>query len=118
MWLAIVGFAAVEGTIRLLDLYRTTPWVDVPSHFLSGFAVTAVVYRYARVEDGRRRPRVALAGNVVIALVWEALEALDEVLTPDPPYLQDVFWWDGFWDVVSALVGGLVFLAVMRGRRR
>lgn len=117
MWLAILGFVTVEGLIRVFDLYRTMPWVDLPSHFLSGAAVTAVVYRYARVREGTRRPLVAIGGNVLVALVWEALEMLDEVITPDPPHLQDIFLWDGFWDVIAALIGGLALLGLITLRR-
>lgn len=116
-WGAVVAFVVFEGCIRLFGWYRTAPWVDVPSHFLSGAAVTGLIY--LRVSGSRVRRRLrAMTGNLAIALVWEGLEKLDEVFTPDPPHLRDVFFWDGFWDVVFALVGGLVWIRVARWRSR
>ncbi len=113
-WTSALAFMAVEGVIRTLDLYRTAPWVDLPSHFLSGAAVTAILC--ARLPDlsPGRRAGWAMIGNVVVALTWEAAEMIDEIFTPDPPHLQDFFFWDGFWDVNLALVGGLAILWILR----
>jgi hypothetical protein len=118
-WGAVVAFLLLEGCIRLFGWYRTVPWVDLPSHFLSGAAVTAVVYRRLSGSEASRRGR-AMVGNLIVALAWEGLEKLDEVFTPDPPHLRDIFFWDGFWDVVLALVGGVLWLWVawrIRGGR-
>lgn len=116
-WGAVALFLVLEGCIRLFDWYRTAPWVDLPSHFLSGAAVTALVYRWLAKGPERSRRRRAMAGNLIVAFAWEGLEKLDEVFTPDPPHLRDVFFWDGFWDVVLALIGGLVWLGIERAAR-
>lgn len=116
-WGAVVAFVVFEGCIRLFGWYRTAPWVDVPSHFLSGAAVTGLIYLRVSGSAGRRQLR-AMTVNLAVALAWEGLEKLDEVFTPDPPHLRDVFFWDGFWDVVFALVGGLVWIQVARWSSR
>ena len=117
MWAAAFMFVTAEGAIRMLDLYRRAPWVDVPSHFLSGAAVTAAIFLYLTHHRSPRRVWRSSVGNVAVALAWEAAEIFDEVITPDPPHLQDVFLWDGFWDVVSALAGGSVLLWALRHKQ-
>ena len=113
-WTAVLLFVVVEGATRLFDLYRRVPSVDIPIHFLSGVAVTAVLLLVFSRTGRALAARWSIWGNGVVALTWEALEAIDEVVTPDPPHLQDVFWWDGFGDVGAALAGGLALLWLVR----
>ena len=117
VWGIGITFVAVESVIRLFDLYRTLSWVDVPSHFFAGAAVSAVVLRGLGSRSFAVRTKWALAANLGVSLLWEAVEWIDETITPDPPHLQDVFLWDGFWDIVAALLGGLVLIWVVRRTR-
>jgi hypothetical protein len=117
-WAAASAFIIVEGSIRIFDLYRRVPWVDVPSHALSGAAVTGAILWWLRERRPTFSPRLALLGNAAVAVAWEVLELLDEVVSPDPPHLQDRFLWDGFGDVAAALAGGCLLLLAIRWRAR
>lgn len=112
------AFAVVEGTIRLFDLYRRFPWVDVPSHLLSGAAVTALLVLYLNRRGVRRWVGWSLFGNVIVALGWEVAETVDEIVSPDPVHLQDVFVWDGLGDIASALLGGVILLWAISRKKR
>ena len=123
---ALIGaviFLSWETTIRTWDLYRTMPWVDLPGHFLSGMASSALVYWLLQRWRSRRnrtdRPYVlAVVASIVIGLLWEASEIIGERIWPDPPHLHDHFWWDGFWDVIAATVGAVAVFPWLRFVRR
>ncbi len=117
--LGVVVFLSWETTVRTWDLYRTAPLVDIPGHFLAGMAATAISYWVLQRWRSRRnrtdRPyKLAVLASIVIALLWEAIEMVQEVVAPDPAHLRDVFWWDGFGDVVASTVGALVVFPLLR----
>lgn len=111
-------FAAAEVTIRAFDLYRRAPWVDIPSHVLSGIALGATLLW---ALDRRREPRpfraLATLGVAMVAVLWEAMELVDEAITPDPPHLQDRFLWDGVVDVLVTTAAGALAVAILARRR-
>ncbi|MBW3534227.1 MAG: hypothetical protein KY453_03250 [Gemmatimonadetes bacterium] len=113
-WLA---FAAGEGAIRLFDLYRRFPHVDVPSHVLSGVALGAT-FLWALERAGEPRPYRLLAtlGVALMAGLWEAMELVDEAITPDPPHLRDRFVWDGAVDVLVTTAAGALAVALLTRR--
>lgn len=116
-----VLFLGTEVTIRTWDLYRTWPPVDVVSHLLAGIAVAAFLYWMGiRREGGERgRARVwALRGTLVVALLWEGVELVQEHYWPDPPWLRDVFLWDGVGDVLATMAGGWLAFPVLRALKR
>ncbi len=112
--LLLVLFLFYETTIRSWDLYRTLPIVDLPGHFLAGMAATALAYWVLKRRRTRSPHRAAIVVAFVVALAWEATELLQERVSPDPRWLRDVFWWDGFFDVVAAVVGSLVVFPLLR----
>lgn len=111
-------FLAAEAAIRLLDLYRRFPPIDVPSHVLSGAAAGAMML-WALARGGRPRSLrwLAVLGVALLAGLWEAMEMVDEAITPDPPHLRDRFLWDGLADVVVTAAAGVVAVAALTRRR-
>lgn len=108
-------FLVAESTFRLFDLYRSFPPVDVPSHFLSGAALGATALWVLALRGRKRVWLPALGAVVLVSLGWEALEMIDEAVSPDPPHLQDHFFWDGVVDVLMGGAGGAAVVGwVMR----
>ena len=112
-------FLGAEAGIRLLDLYRRAPWIDVPSHVLSGVAL-GVTFAWAAARWRLSAPRGRATGGVLLAAaLWEVVELVDEAISPDPPHLHDTFVWDGVGDVVvTTLAGALTVVALTRRRAR
>lgn len=120
--LGAIVFLSWETLVRTWDLYRTAPLVDLPGHFLSGLAVTALAYWFllwfrARRGIGGRPQAGAVLISFVVAMAWEGLEGIQEVVAPDPAHLRDVFFWDGFFDVIAALVGSVAVFPLLRWLR-
>jgi uncharacterized membrane protein YjdF len=117
--LGAVAFLTWETVIRTWDLYRTVPWVDIPGHFLSGMASAALAYWLLQRWRSRRNRTdrsyvLAVLIAIAIAFLWEASEMIGERIWPDPAHLRDVFWWDGFWDVVAGTVGAISAFPLLR----
>lgn len=117
--LCAVVFLAWETIVRTWDLYRTAPLVDLPGHFLAGCATSALAYWYFQRRRSRRNRTdkpyaIAIWVSVAVAFIWEGIETVQEKLWPDPAYLRDVFWWDGFGDVVAATVGAVCIFPILR----
>lgn len=120
--LGAVVFLAWETAVRTWDLYRTAPLVDLPGHFLAGVASTALAYWFFQRRRSRAnrtdKPYVlAVLASIVIALLWEGIEKVQEVVAPDPAHLRDVFWWDGFTDVIASTVGAVLVFPILRWLR-
>lgn len=117
-----VVFLAYETGVRTWDLYRVAPLVDLPGHFLAGMAISAIAY-WALQRSWSKRRRTAMpfgaAAWITVAagLLWEGVEKVQEIVSPDPAYLRDVFWWDGFTDVIATAIGGVVVFPVLRWLR-
>jgi len=117
--LLCIAFLILESVIRIWDLYRLFPLVDLPSHFLSGMAACTLGY-WGAVRAGVARPGGwGVAFSLLVAFGWEGVEAIQEWLWPDDlPWLRDVFLWDGVGDVLAAFAGALLafpLLRVLRG---
>lgn len=106
-------FLIVEVILRIWDLYRHVPMVDVPSHFFAGMAVACLTYWIYSLAPTKHKNLLAIVVTIIISLIWEFLEIIQERLTPDPPYLTDYFFWDGFWDIIVAIGGGLFLLYII-----
>jgi hypothetical protein len=117
--LLCIVFLILESVIRIWDLYRVFPLVDVPSHFLSGMAACALGY-WGAVQAGAARAKGwAISFSLAVAFAWEGIETLQEWLWPDElPWLRDVFFWDGTGDILAALAGAFLTFPFLRGLRR
>lgn len=105
-------FLVVEVTLRIWDLYRHIPLVDVPSHFFAGMAIACLAYWIYSLSEISRKKLMAIIVTLIVSLFWELLEIIQDEIIPNPPYLRDVFFWDGIWDTVSAIVGGFFLLFI------
>ena len=104
----------IEVIIRTYDLYRIAPEVDVLSHFSAGVAMAASMFWLSNKIKFPHYRFAAIIGTIVFSLLWELTEAIQELVIYNPPYLMDFFFWDGFFDVIIALVGAGVFVFVRR----
>ena len=104
----------VEVTIRTYDLYRIAPDVDILSHLLAGVAMAAGLFW---LSDKWKFPHyrfAAIFGTIIISLLWELVESLQELLITNPTYLLDFFIWDGFFDVIVATAGAIIFVLIRK----
>lgn len=112
------AFLVAESTFRLLGLYWTFPPVDVASHFLAGAALAATFLWIFTGREVRGVSLLSLVGVLLVAVGWEAMELVDEAISPDPPPLRDRFLWDGFFDVLVSGIAGVLVIGIARGRSR
>jgi uncharacterized membrane protein YfcA len=113
-----VFFLGVEVIIRIWDLYRLFPPVDLVSHVLAGMAVCAFAYWVVVRREGAQGRKGAILSTLVVALLWEGVELIQERLWPDPPWLEDVFFWDGVFDVIATVAGGFLAFPFLRWLQR
>ena len=112
LFLAVV-FISFELFLRIHDLYRVAYWVDVPSHLFGGMAVASLALMTLDLTKFRLRKTYSFFTVFFVSIMWEILETIDDYITPDQPlYLKDYFFWDGFFDIIFTLVGGITFLVI------
>lgn len=112
--LAWIVFLLDEVTLRIYDLYRDAPWVDKPSHFFAGAALSMLFLWLTSLTSLKRKQSVAMLLVIVAGFSWEVLEKLQEAIFWNPPYLRDYFFWDGFFDVLTGVAGALAALLLFR----
>jgi hypothetical protein len=112
----VIAFLFVELLARIYNLYEYWPIIDVPSHFFAGMAVACVFFWIISLSRVKHKRTTATFLTLVIAGVWEALEILEEKITPFavPPFLRDYFFWDGFWDIIVTAMGGIFIFLVLK----
>jgi len=107
VWIIFLGY---EVFVRTYDLYRTVPQVDIMGHFLAGIALAASFFWFTSRYKIKHFVATIFFGTILVSLVWEAVEAIQEVFIFNPPYLIDIFFYDGVFDVVMAGIGAITFL--------
>jgi hypothetical protein len=110
----------VELTARVYDLYRILPDVDIISHFAAGIAIGAFLFWLFVRHNLDKKYNVNLyiaIGSIVVSIVWEIIETVQEWFIYNPPYLRDIFFWDGFFDIIFALLGTFVFLVYINKKK-
>ena len=105
-------FLLHETFVRTYDLYRIVPMIDVVSHFLAGIALGATFLWFAYRAKYYHTNWVSIAGVIIASLIWEGVEIVQQWVIINPPYLIDIFFWDGFFDIIFALLGTLTFLLI------
>ncbi|MFH1510605.1 MAG: hypothetical protein ABIF10_02850 [Candidatus Woesearchaeota archaeon] len=108
-----IWFLCFELFLRIYSLYRHAPLVDVPSHFFAGIAIFASALWYFSLTSVWNKRAWSFVVVLAAALLWEIFEKLQELVVYNPPFLVDVFFWDGFGDVLVTLTGGLAGLGIL-----
>lgn len=111
-------FLLFEVVIRTYNLYRAIPLVDIPSHFFAGIAMFTCIYWALSLTKVRHKKLAAIFFTFVGALVWEALETLEELFFEQPDHLKDIFFWDGFFDVIFTVLGGIFAISLLSFLKR
>lgn len=111
--LLLVLFLVAELTLRVYNLYRQEPMVDIPSHFFAGMAIFAGVLWVTSLTRIKWRKPVTFGLTFLVALLWEVLEKLQEMIIVNPPHLIDIFFWDGVGDIIFTIIGGVFGLLLI-----
>ena len=105
-------FLLNETTIRTYDVYRIFPNIDLWAHFVAGIALAATAFWIADRFDLYHTNWLAFGITAGASLVWELIEITQQFLVVNPPHLYDIFFWDGFFDVILAVVGMITFVLI------
>lgn len=108
-----IWFLLFELFLRIYSLYRQAPLVDVPSHLFAGIAIFASAIWYFSLTSVWNKRFYSLVVVAAVAVGWEIFEKLQELVVYNPPHLVDVFFWDGFADIIVTFLGGLVGLGLL-----
>jgi hypothetical protein len=73
-------------------------------------AVTSLAYWFLSSNFKRKIKSIFL--TFIIAVAWELSEEIEERIIPNLPHLLDYFFWDGVFDIIFMVVGGIVILII------
>jgi hypothetical protein len=113
----LVTFLFIEVVIRSYDLYHDMPDVDVLSHFFAGMAISAGAFWVMSLNRIRRKKIASVLITFAAAIAWEILETLEDLIVLNPTPLKDIFFWDGFFDIIFTVAGGIflfIFLHIIQ----
>jgi hypothetical protein len=113
----LITFLAVELFLRMYNLYYHEPFVDVPSHFFAGLAIGSGAAWIWSLNEVRHKKTATILATFAVSVIWEILETLQELVIENPPYLHDIFVWDGVLDITVTVLGGafsLLFIQIIR----
>ncbi len=90
-----------------LHLFWSTPWIDVPNHFLGGLILSLIGFlilgHHTRKISAQRKITELLFFTLVIGGLWEVYEEVSGLTS-----LSDsVYWIDTIGDFVSDALGAL-----------
>lgn len=111
--IAWVVFLVCEVTVRINNLYKLYPYVDIPIHFLSGVAVMLALYFALFNKRIVKKTSFLLMLNLFFAVMWEWVEVVGEYFIPDQIYLTDIFFWDGVLDVIANVTGSFAAILLL-----
>ena len=102
-------FATIfEVIVRANDWYRVYPNVDIITHFSWFFSSLLILYVYTELK-ALDIFEIVLVGHIV----WEIGEMLVDKILPQAPHMIDVFFWDGFFDIINGVTGAAVAWGVI-----
>ncbi|MBW2996582.1 hypothetical protein KY332_04765 [Candidatus Woesearchaeota archaeon] len=105
--LSIIVFLLVEVGARSYNLYNTIPNIDIPTHFFGGIALFIGILWIVSLSQVKYKRLAALVYTLAGAITWEIIETLEELVIYNPPYLRDIFFWDGVGDIIITMLGGI-----------
>ena len=115
-WLPLAVFLLHEGCAHLVDGYRRWPAIDVPLHFLGGFAIayfaggglrTFCDHRLVRAPDAPLQLLLSFALVNTVAVSWEFGEFVSDRLVGTAFQLGLA---DTLLDLFMGMLGGLAYL--------
>ena len=115
-WLPLAIFLFHELAAHVFDIYRLWPAIDVPFHFLGGFAIAFFAAGHLNACAARglvRRPDpilrlfILFAAAVVAAVFWEFAEFTADLVLGTHCQLS---LRDTLLDLFMGMLGGLAFL--------
>ncbi len=116
-WFPLAVFATHEFCAHAIDAYRRWPAIDIPLHFLGGFAIAFfaagaldafAARRLVRDPDPLLRLLLLFAGTCTAALFWEFAEWIADRFFGTNCQMGDLG--DTLLDQCMGMAGGLVFV--------
>lgn len=112
--MSFIAFLIVELTIRIFNLYKILPIVDIIAHIFAGIAMALIILWLLSIAKYTKLELLAFFWTVVGTFIWEALEELEDLLFYNPPHLVDFFIWDVVVDVIITILAGGVTLLIVK----
>lgn len=117
-WAPLLVLCPVVLAEGIFDAYTRFPWVDIPTHFLGGIAVTyffwcasanaqSVAGQFAKVSH----TVLSLGGSAAMIILWEFFEFLSDRLLH--AHMQHGLR-DTSSDIFFGLAGGVAYLVLRR----
>ncbi|MBN2420947.1 hypothetical protein JXB27_01555 [Candidatus Woesearchaeota archaeon] len=105
----ILPYIFSEWHMRAYGLYATMPYLDKLVHFFFGVAVAAIAYLVYF-----KNRKFALLCTFAFSMTWEIMEIIGDKIIPQSPDLFDIFFFDGVFDIVVALIGAYLTFALLK----
>lgn len=111
--LVLMGsFLGVELFCRVYYVYEIFPSIDILTHTLSGMAFGVGFYWMLSLTNVRKKKFLAVFFTFLVSIGWEVIEQIEDIVNYNPPYLIDIFFWNGVRDVVSDIIGAILGLGI------
>ncbi|MBU1201868.1 MAG: hypothetical protein KJ583_07570 [Nanoarchaeota archaeon] len=107
-------FLVLEDITRTYNLFYYFPPIDIPLHLLSGVATTIGFFWLLSFSKRRNKKTFAFIYTCIVAILWEIIETVQELFIQNIDYLKDFFFWDGFFDIVFMIVGGVIGIIILK----
>lgn len=113
-------FLGIETIARMYNWYQLFPKYDLLSHFLFGLSWYGIYFLWKQKDKQKLSKKGffdrAFLSYIGVALFWEFLEKIGDTILFNTDYLMDIFFWDGFYDVVVGLIGLLFAYYILESR--
>jgi len=115
--LSVIVFLAIELFSRIYELYKYYPPIDIPTHIFGGIALATLLFYIIFTTSIKNKIKFTLLLTFIGACIWEVFESLEELIVSNffeiPEYLHDVFFWDGFADIIITSLGGIIAILLI-----
>lgn len=113
--ISVITFLSIELFSRIYELYKYYPPIDLPTHFFGGIALATIIYYVISTTSIKKKMFTVFILTFVGAIIWELFESIEELIIENfieiPDYMRDIFFWDGFMDIIITSLGG--FMAII-----
>ena len=108
-WSTFILNSAIYWLAVARGWFQTYPSIDIPLHFASCFATIILLIVYIELNG-----KDAFEILIILNILFEIGEMWQDKILPQPAYMKDLFFWDGFFDIVVGLAGAVVGWSVVR----